>query len=195
MKLTTLANEARKKKKRGNKLPIIRRKLYGYGFVPWVSNSDVSHAADGDSGADMGGDGGIEENVSAPYIYKIETDDENFSGDRFDKAENFSKFVVDKLKIKSPLNIMLTQDKSGHGIKTLAHFDNTKGNCCVYTKGRNLADIFRSIAHELVHKSQFENDKIKEPVQDIGGPVEDEANAVAGQIVKEFGYKNPEIFE
>lgn len=202
IKLSKLVDEVKKKKKRKNKLPIIKRRLYGWGFIPWVSNSSISQRVDGvevsDSGADFGGGdsgGAMEENISSPYIYKIETDDEEFLDNKLDGVENFSKFATDKLKIKSPFSIKLTADRNNNNIKTLAHFNNADSNCCVYSRGRNLADILRSIAHELVHKSQFENDKIKGPVQDIGGPIEDEANAVAGQLVKEFGYDNPEIFE
>jgi hypothetical protein len=38
----------------------------------------------------------------------------------------------------------------------------------------------------LVHKKQYEDDRIEQPVQDIGGEIEDEANAVAGQLVKKY---------
>lgn len=211
MKLRDLVDEIKKKKKKKYRLPIVRRSLYGWGFMPvnhsHSTQSDSIGGGDsvalgggdgGDGGAgggDGGGGGGMEENISSPYIYKIETDDENFTGDRFDKLADFSKFVVDDLGLKSKFDVMLTKDKPGNNIKTLAHFDNAGNKCCIYTQGRNLADILRSLAHELVHKGQFEQDKIKLPIQDIGGPIEDEANAVAGQLVKKFGYKNPEIFE
>lgn len=206
MKLSRIVDEIKKKKKKNkkrNRLPIIKRRFYGWGFMPWVSNTPAAQSIEGDSSVDVGGgdsgggDGGgaMEENISAPYIYKIETDDDTFTDDRFDRVKDFSKFTVDKLGIKSPFNVMLTKDRDGNGLKTFAHFDNMNSDCCVYVKDRNLADILRSIAHELVHKNQFEKDKIQFPVQDIGGEIEDEANAVAGQLVKEFGYKNPEIFE
>lgn len=130
------------------------------------------------------------------YPYVIQTDDESMDDGRFGNAKNFMDFIMGKLGIKSPVKVTMTGDRKHHGLKTLAHFNNADSHCVAYSKGRNMADVLRSIAHELVHKSQFENGKIKdEPVQDIGGPIEDEANAVAGQLVKEFGYKNPEIFE
>jgi hypothetical protein len=44
----------------------------------------------------------------------------------------------------------------------------------------------RSIAHELTHKRQYEEDRVKHPVQDVGGEIEDEANAKAGIIIKKF---------
>jgi Zn-dependent peptidase ImmA (M78 family) len=54
-----------------------------------------------------------------------------------------------------------------------------------------LGDILRSIAHELVHQMQHEEGRIEYPVQDVGGEIEDEANAKAGSIVKSF-IKNDE---
>ena len=56
----------------------------------------------------------------------------------------------------------------------------------VYGKDRMLGDILRSIAHELVHQLQHEEDRIEYPVQDEGGEIEDEANAKAGVLVKKF---------
>lgn len=134
-----------------------------------------------------------ESKPSASYL--IQTDDENLDSKKFGKIKKFMNFSLHKLGIKSPIKVTVTKDRNLYGLKTMAHFNNEDSHCVVYSNNRNVADILRSIAHELVHKSQFENDKIKGKVQDIGGPIEDEANAVAGQLVKEFGYKNPEIFE
>ena len=54
----------------------------------------------------------------------------------------------------------------------------------VYGKNRALVDVLRSIAHELVHHKQYENDELKGDIPDIGGPIEDEANAFAGRFIK-----------
>jgi len=187
MKLKTLANEIRKKKQ---KYP--RRYYGGMYFLGHTHNSDG-----GDIGGDGGGgdSGGMEESkISAPYV--IDVEDNNIDDTRMPDVLKFTDFIYDKLGIKNPVNITMTDDREKHGLKTLAHFNNDDSKCVVYSKNRNMADILRSIAHELVHKSQFERGQIGDkPVQDIGGPIEDEANAVAGQLVKEFGYKNPGIFE
>jgi len=50
-----------------------------------------------------------------------------------------------------------------------------------------------SAAHELVHHQQNQNKKLNQNVKDIGGPIEDEANAVAGQLIKKFGYAHPKL--
>lgn len=52
--------------------------------------------------------------------------------------------------------------------------------------GRHLVDFCRTIAHELTHMKQDINDELNEPYQEIGGDIEDEANARAGRITKYF---------
>lgn len=54
--------------------------------------------------------------------------------------------------------------------------------------GRMFIDCCRSVAHELVHHWQMENGLINGPIQDVGGPEENQANAVAGSLVKKFTY-------
>ena len=49
----------------------------------------------------------------------------------------------------------------------------------VYTKERALQDVMRSVAHELVHHHQNEEGELKGKIQNVGGPIEDEANAVS----------------
>lgn len=54
--------------------------------------------------------------------------------------------------------------------------------------GRMFIDCCRSVSHELVHHWQFENNLINGPIKDIGGPEENQANAVAGALIKKFTY-------
>lgn len=85
--------------------------------------------------------------------------------------------------------ITLTGDKVKHNIATTAHFSPGDNAVVVFTNGRHEVDIIRSIAHELVHMQQAENDFYGldiNTVPDVGGQLEDEANAVAGQLVKLF---------
>lgn len=106
-------------------------------------------------------------------------------------VKEFGAFIVKKLAIKKPFKIQLTVNRDD--LKTYAHYSPTEGIVKVYLKGRSTADILRSIAHEMVHHQQNQNGKLKQdpknPIPDVGGEIEDEANAVAGQLVKEFGYK------
>jgi hypothetical protein len=54
----------------------------------------------------------------------------------------------------------------------------------------------RSIAHELVHHKQYEDGRLDGPKPpDIGGEIEDEANAKAGQFIKMFSRIDETIYD
>lgn len=59
---------------------------------------------------------------------------------------------------------------------------------------RNPVDIMRTLAHELVHCKQNQLTGISFEDGKTGSDVENEANAVAGMIMRTYGRKNPEIF-
>jgi hypothetical protein len=63
-------------------------------------------------------------------------------------------------------------------------------------KNRALVDVMRSIAHELVHHKQWEDGRLNGPKPpDIGGEIEDEANAKAGQFIKMFAKQDETIYD
>ena len=101
----------------------------------------------------------------------------------------FLAFMVKKIGITKPYKIKLAVERT-EDFKTYAYYVPSEGLVCVYVKNRGCADVLRSVSHELVHHFQNQNGKLNsgEQIPDIGGSIEDEANAVAGQLVKEFGY-------
>jgi len=104
----------------------------------------------------------------------------------------FIKFINDELSFKQPFKVKFTKNRDDD-LKTYAYYNPNENTVKVYYKNRGLADVLRSIAHELIHHHQNENGKLEQPVQDVGGQIEDEANSVAGQLVKKFGYANPKL--
>jgi Zn-dependent peptidase ImmA (M78 family) len=65
----------------------------------------------------------------------------------------------------------------------------------IYTGNRNLIDIMRTVAHELTHRKQHEDGRINGDQSYPGSPIEQEADAVAGYLMKLYGKENPEIVE
>lgn len=65
----------------------------------------------------------------------------------------------------------------------------------VVAANRNLADVLRTIAHELIHHKQHKDGKITQDSNKTGSEIENEANALAGVLMRNFGQKNPAIFE
>jgi Zn-dependent peptidase ImmA (M78 family) len=67
----------------------------------------------------------------------------------------------------------------------------------VYSKDRAIIDVCRSIAHELVHHKQNLEGRITNSESDgaDGSPIENEANAVAGVIIRKWGRIHPEVYQ
>ena len=114
--------------------------------------------------------------------------DQNLGYDQEKKylTKKFINFCIDELDIEGEFKVKVVSDRDKYGIKTTAFYRDNSKESVVYAKNRMLGDVLRSIAHELTHKKQYEDGRIKHPVQDVGGEIEDEANAKAGAIIKKF---------
>ncbi len=112
-----------------------------------------------------------------------------------EKLNNFVKFVKEQLELKTVPTISIQNHRNG--LKTTANYDYTKENKIVKVcmKNRALVDVMRSIAHELVHHKQFEQGRLEVKPPDIGGEIEDEANAKAGQFIKMFSKLDETIYD
>ena len=125
-------------------------------------------------------------------VFTLNVDDQDSID--MDTCGDFLSFISDELNLTLPYSVNLQNNRKG--LKTLANYNLQNGDINIYIKNRGLADILRSIAHEVVHHQQNQNGKLNNgPIQDIGGEIEDEANAVAGQLVKKYGYDHQHIFE
>jgi hypothetical protein len=101
---------------------------------------------------------------------------------------DFCKFCIKKLKISGDIEICLTgQGADGKGMST-GGFDVFSNKIMARSYGRALVDVLRSICHELVHLRQKEVGKFKpgDNIPNIGGEIEDEANALCGQLIKMY---------
>jgi hypothetical protein len=65
---------------------------------------------------------------------------------------------------------------------------------CVYVvaQGRHPKDALRTLAHELVHYKQDCEDRLHDEAGATGSPEENEANAQAGVVMRNFNQANPE---
>jgi Zn-dependent peptidase ImmA (M78 family) len=111
------------------------------------------------------------------------------------RLNNFVKFSKEFLGLKNTPKIVIQNGRKD--LKTTANYDYTSPEKVIKINGKNrmLVDVMRSIAHELVHHRQFEQGKLSVRPPDIGGEIEDEANAVAGQIIKLFAKEDQTIYD
>ena len=115
--------------------------------------------------------------------------------DKKDKLNRFVKFVKDQLELDTVPIISIQNHRKD--LKTTANYDYTKDEKIIKVcmKNRALVDVMRSIAHEMVHHKQFEQGRLKVQPPDIGGEIEDEANAKAGQYIKMFAKQDSTIYD
>jgi hypothetical protein len=117
--------------------------------------------------------------------------DEKFIAD----VSEFVSFCKEFLGITDKMHIELhtSRDK----LTTTAAYNPSDGCVMVYVKGRALVDVCRSIAHELVHHKQNCENRITNAQEDgqDGSDIENEANSMAGIIMRKYGKLKPEIYE
>ena len=109
----------------------------------------------------------------------------------------FIKFAIKNLGLQNtPGSLTLSYDnKQAQDKRTFGFFDPHNKKIWVYVKNRNMADILRTLAHELVHRKQEEDGRLDIKSGETGSPIEDEANAMAGVLLRNFGKINNSIYE
>jgi len=105
------------------------------------------------------------------------------------------EYVCNNLQIEKP---EITLINNPNYVKQHSSFggyipSEKKINAVIYN--RNMADIMRSIAHELYHFKQDLEGRLTVDAGKDGDEFENEANSYAGKIMREIGRNIPEIFE
>jgi len=108
---------------------------------------------------------------------------------------DFVDFTKDELGLKDDFSVELVDDSDE--LETLASYDINDNKVRILSKNRALPDIIRSIAHELVHHKQNQNGELTGDPKEgsTGSPWEDQANSIAGALVRDYGESNPTIYD
>ena len=110
--------------------------------------------------------------------------------------EDFYQNTCKDIALENPPKLQIHQDaewsKKNH---SFGRYDPDSGSMHVAIHGRHLIDILRTLAHELVHAKQDEENRLNPDSGETGSPEENEANAIAGQIMRDFAEHSPEAFE
>lgn len=109
----------------------------------------------------------------------------------------FIQFAKEKLELGEDMpDIKISYDEQeAPGMKSFGKYTPETNELRVVAINRNLADVLRTLAHELVHDKQRKAGVLKQGSSDTGSDIENEANAQAGVLMREFGQRNPIIFE
>ena len=110
--------------------------------------------------------------------------------------KDFISFCKQELNIQTLPKISLIKDKSFvEQNRSYGEYNPQTNALKVFYPGRNLADICRSLAHELCHHRQNELDMIYNDAGETGTDIENDANAMAGIIMRDYGKKNVAVYD
>ena len=121
---------------------------------------------------------------------------EESTDSREQQVQEFMLWCKSKLKLKQELpNIEFSDKKDSKEMHHTGYYNDQENKLWVYTGNRNLIDILRTVAHEFTHRKQGEQGRIDSDQSYPGSPIEQEADAVAGYLMKLYGKEHPEIVE
>lgn len=119
--------------------------------------------------------------------------DKDLSFSKEDKRiiSKFCKLCYSFFEIEDEYKCYLSADRHRAKIVTTAVCDFSKKNIRIYCHGRAMADILRSIAHEMFHLKQNEmgllkNKKLKKHYLE---PIEWDANVAGGSMLSYYAQK------
>ena len=117
------------------------------------------------------------------------------SKNNFEKLyKTFLDFVKKELDLEELPIIELVDDKlKAKETKSFGTYDGA--TIVINIADRHPDDIFRTLAHELVHHKQNGQGRIKHDSGETGSDIENEANAVAGIVLRKFNHTYPAVFE
>jgi chorismate mutase len=102
----------------------------------------------------------------------------------------FVNHCKDKLELPNIPTITLVDRIGG---KTFGQYDTVKKDIAVQLADRHIVDVLRTLAHELVHhKQRHLHSKLD---GSDGSDHENQANALAGKLMRQFGKRYPKLYE
>ena len=116
--------------------------------------------------------------------------------DTFAILHDFVRFAAEDLELKSlPKFDFVFDSKGSVERKSFGGYMPGEEYITITVKNRHINDVLRTLAHELVHyKQDLDNDLEDDEAGSTGSPQENEANARAAVILRNWGKKHPKYF-
>jgi hypothetical protein len=124
--------------------------------------------------------------------YRELVENKNDFVDIFNKFKPIAKKVIG---IDSLPKIKISKEIDSPDQPTFGKYDINAKTLHVGLANRHPVDILRTIAHELVHYKQDINDELDNDSGRTGSPQENQANEIAGVVMRIFNKKYPEYIK
>jgi hypothetical protein len=206
-------DERKKKKKR-------KSVKYGYGgyWYPGYAYAGQDHPAGTEGGGGDGGGESVREDAGMtwdgvnPTTDMFTSEDAGATWDGVNPTtamfttetqdptdeevlRDFIEFCVKELKITHMPKIKLRKDPQWPVIhKTFGRYEDNEKILEVAWGNRHIMDVLRTVAHELTHKRQHERENVPDSAGETGSEYENEANARAGVLMRDYARLHPEYF-
>ena len=108
--------------------------------------------------------------------------------------KDFLRFAVKKLQLTQLPKISFRKQPSPTNPSTFGYFDPETDKIVIVLNQRHPMDIMRTLAHELVHFKQRLSDQLHDRSGETGSTQENQANAVAGSLMRDFGKLHEKYF-
>ena len=110
-------------------------------------------------------------------------------------VNEFVNYCMEYLSVERPKLKLINSKDYAYENRSLGGYSPSEKKIMVVVHNRNMADILRTVAHEMVHHMQNLDKRLTPTSGEDGSPDENEANSLAGVIMRKFGRDNPQIYE
>jgi Zn-dependent peptidase ImmA (M78 family) len=107
---------------------------------------------------------------------------------------DFVEFTTDFLGISEAPRIKIVRDSDYSRVNHSFGSYDASGTITVQIQHRQILDILRTLAHELVHYAQHQRDQLNSESGATGSREENQANSIAGIVLRNYARANPELF-
>ena len=115
------------------------------------------------------------------------------SVDKNSLFNNFMSYACNELQIQTPPTLEI-KHMVGEEQPSFGAYLPSDHHIFLNPIGRNIVDVLRTLAHELVHAKQNELGILTPTSGETGSEHENDANAIAGILMRDYGKQNPDIY-
>ena len=117
----------------------------------------------------------------------------NESIDKNSLFEKFMSYACQELQIKNPPTFEVRYE-FGEEQPSFGAYVPSNHHIFINPSNRNMVDVLRTLAHELVHAKQNELGILTPTSGETGSEHENDANSIAGILMRDYGKQNPNIY-
>ena len=124
------------------------------------------------------------------YLYEVFENDKNLT--LIDALGDFLPLAVEYLQLSALPKISFNNQTQYSEQASFGMYQPDEDCIYLVIANRQPVDILRTLAHELAHAKQREENRIEDNSGETGSPIENEANAAAGVIMRHFAKQYPQ---